>query len=131
MRPGRGAEAVVGGVGVGDPVAERLVDGVLERLRTRLHRDHLGAEQPHPGDVERLPGDVDRAHVDDAFQAEQRARRRGRHPVLTGAGFGDDARLAHLLREQRLPEHVVDLVRSGVVEVFSLQEHPGATGVLR
>ena len=51
MRAGCGAEAVVGVVGVGHPVAERLVDGVFQRLRTGLDRHHFGAEQPHPGDV--------------------------------------------------------------------------------
>ena len=50
--------------------------------------------------------------------------------MLTGAGLGDHPRLAHLTGQQRLTQHVVDLVRSGVVQVFSLQEDPGATGVL-
>ena len=95
-----------------------------------LDGHHLGAEQPHPGHVERLARGVDRTHVDDALQPEQRARGRGRHPVLAGTGLGDHPGLAHLLGEQRLAEHVVDLVRTGVVEVFSLQEDPGAAGVL-
>jgi siroheme synthase len=51
----------------------------------------------------------------------KRADRRGRHAVLAGAGLGDHALLAHALREQRLADHVVDLVRAGVVQVFALQ----------
>ena len=47
-----------------------------------LHRDHLGAEHPHPGHVERLPPGVVLAHVDDAVQAEQRAGGRGGDAVL-------------------------------------------------
>ena len=85
-----------------------------------------GAEQPHPEDVERLPLHVVDAHVDVARQAEQRADGRRRHAVLAGAGLGDDAPLAHPLREQRLPERVVDLVRAGVREVFALEEHAAA-----
>jgi hypothetical protein len=42
--------------------------------------------------------------------------------VLAGAGFGDDARLAHAARQQGLADHVVDLVRAGVVQVFALEE---------
>ena len=42
-------------------------------------------------------------------------------PCWPGAGFGDDARLAHAPREQRLADHVVDLVRAGVIEVLALQ----------
>ena len=43
--------------------------------------------------------------------------------MLARAGLGDDAVLAHAPREQRLAEHVVDLVRTGVREVFALQQH--------
>ena len=39
-------------------------------------------------------------------------------------------RLAHVPGEQRLAEHVVDLVRAGVVEVLALEQHPRAAGVL-
>ena len=42
--------------------------------------------------------------------------------MLSGTGFGNDALLAHALRKQRLPKHTVDFVRSGVVEVFALQQ---------
>src|SRR5581483_11737193 len=64
-----------------------------------------------------------RAHVNDAAQAEQRAHRRSRDPVLAGAGFGDDAALAHSSREQDLAESVVDLVRPSVREIFAFQEN--------
>ena len=42
--------------------------------------------------------------------------------MLTGAGLGDDARLAHPLGEQRLAERVVDLVRAGMRQVFALEQ---------
>ncbi len=130
MRPGGGAQQVVGVFDVGDPVAQRLVDGVLEGRRAGPDRDDLGTEQLHPGDVEGLPLGVHLAHVDDAFEAEQRAGGRGRHTVLSGPGLGDDPALAHPFDQQRLPEHVVDLVRAGVVEVFPLEQDPRAAGVL-
>ena len=80
------------------------------------------AEQLHPEDVQRLPLHVLGAHVDVAVEPEQRADRRRRDAVLAGAGLGDDAPLAHALREERLPERVVDLVRAGVREVLALEE---------
>jgi hypothetical protein len=49
--------------------------------------------------------------------------------VLAGAGLGDQPRLAHPLGQQRLAQHVVDLVRPGVVEVLALEQHPRAAGV--
>ena len=93
------------------------------RLPAR-HAAHRRAEQPHPDDVQRLPRHVVGAHVDVALEAEQRAHGGGRHAVLSGAGLGNDARLAHALGEQRLTERVVDLVRAGVREVFALQKDP-------
>ena len=128
VRPHHRADAVVRGRHAGHPVAERLVDGVLERPAAGRHRDDLGAEHPHPGHVQRLPPGVLLAHVDDALQAEQRGRGRGGHAVLAGAGLGDDPGLAHPLGQQRLAEDIVDLVRAGVGQVLALEEHPAAAG---
>ena len=115
---------------VGHPVAQRLVDGVLERGAAGVDRHHLGAEQLHPRHVERLALGVHPAHVDAAFQAHQRRRGGRGDAVLAGAGLGDDPALAHPLGEQRLAEHVVDLVAAGVVEVLALEQDPRAADVL-
>ena len=126
MRSERGAEQVVGVADVGDPVAHRLVDRVLQGLAAGVDLPHRRAEQSHAQDVRRLAPHVLGAHVDVTLETEQRARARGRHSVLTGAGLGDDARLAHALGEQRLPERVVDLVRAGVREVLAFEEDANA-----
>ena len=60
---------------------------------------------------------------------QRRGGRRG-DAVLAGAGLGDDPRLADPLGQQRLAQHVVDLVRAGVVEVLALEQDPRAAGVL-
>ena len=122
MRPEHRPEQVVGVADVGDPVAHRLVDRVLQRPAARVDAQHLGAEQPHPEHVQRLALHVLGAHVDVALEAEQRARGRGGDAVLPGAGLGDDPPLAHAHGEQRLAERVVDLVRAGVREVLALEE---------
>jgi len=41
--------------------------------------------------------------------------------VLAGTGLGDDALLAHAARDHDLAEHVIDLVRAGVVELLTLE----------
>jgi hypothetical protein len=41
--------------------------------------------------------------------------------VLARARLRHDAPLAHALRQERLPQRVVDLVRAGVRQVFALQ----------
>ena len=131
MRPRRRADAIESVADVGHPVAQRLVHRVLQRARARLHRPHLGAEHLHAEHVRLLPLDVDRAHVDDAGQAEPRAGGRGRDAMLAGARLGDDARLAHPPREQDLADHVVDLVRAGVIELVALEIDLRAAEMLR
>ena len=61
---------------------------------------HFRAQQPHAEDVQLLAAHVLRPHVDDALEAEQRADGGGGHAVLPGAGFRDDALLAHALDQQ-------------------------------
>ena len=130
VRPGDRAQQVVGAVDVGDPVAHRLVDRVLEGPAARGHGDDLGAQQPHPGHVERLPAGVLLAHVHHALETEQgRGGGRG-HAVLAGTGLGDHPGLAHPPGQQGLAQHVVDLVRAGVVQVLALEQDPGPTRVL-
>ena len=122
VRAGRRAEEVGGVVDTGHPVAQRLVDRVLERGAAGGDRHDLGAEQLHPGDVQRLALGVDLAHVDGAVEAEVRRRGGRGHAVLAGAGLGDHPRLAHPLGQQGLAEHVADLVGAGVVEVLALEQ---------
>ena len=112
-----------------DPVAERLVHGVLERARAALHGGHGGAQELHAHDVELLAAHVFAAHVDGALEVEQRAGGGGGHAVLAGAGLGDDAGLAHALGEEGLPEDVVDLVGAGVAEVLALEQDGGAAAL--
>ncbi len=85
------------------------------------HSANLGSQQPHAQHIQLLPLHVHIAHVDHAFEAQQRACRRRRHPMLPRAGLGDDPLLAHPLRQQSLAQRVVDLVRPGVQQVLALQ----------
>ena len=121
MRARRRADAIERVLDIGDPVAQRLVHRVLQRARAGLHRHHFRAEHVHAEDIRLLPLDIDRAHIDDAFEAEARAGGGRRDAMLAGAGLGDDARLAHAPREQDLAEHIVDLVRAGVVQLLALE----------
>ena len=121
MRAVSGAENVMRGADVGDPIAHRFVDGFLQGFLAGLHRHDFRAEHFHAEDIQRLPFAIDRAHVDDAFQPEHRADGGGGDAVLARAGFGDDARLAHALGEQDLADGVVDFVRAGVEQVFALE----------
>ena len=41
--------------------------------------------------------------------------------MLPGAGFRDNARLAHALRQHDLPQHRIDLMRAGMVQLITLE----------
>src|SRR5947199_7329261 len=75
VRPERAPQKVVGVRDVRNPVAQRLVDRILESARAGLDLAHFSAEQAHAEDVEALAAHVLRAHVDDAGESEERADR--------------------------------------------------------
>ena len=100
-------------------------------VRARLHYAHLGAEKFHAKDIERLTRDIFFTHEDLAFQAKSRRHGCRRHAMLSRAGLGNDSLLAHPKRQKNLANGVVDLVRSGVAEIFAFKiyfsaaERPG------
>lgn len=130
VRTNGGADDVVGVGKVDDPVAESLVDGVAEGAAAGLDGDDLGAEKLHAEDVESLATDILGTHEDGAFHAELGADGSGGNTVLTGTGLGDNLLLAESASEEELAESVVDLVRTGVIEILTLQPDVGTTGVL-
>ncbi len=115
---------------IGDPVAQRVVHRVLQRASTRGDGDDFGAQKPHAEDIGCLSFDIVRAHVDHAFQAKLGTDRCRRYTVLSGAGLGDDAGLAHTARENDLPQNVVDLVRASMVQLVALHVDLGAAQML-
>ena len=121
MRARRRANQVVGVMDIGDPVPERLIHGVLQGRRARGHRLNPGTQEVHAEDVGLLALDVHGTHVDHAGQAETGADRGRGHPVLAGAGLGDDPGLAHAHGQEDLAHAVVDLVRARVVELLALE----------
>ena len=91
MRTGDRADAVKRITDIGDPIAKRLVHGILERACAGLNRAHFGAKNFHPQHIRLLPFDVDRTHINDTRQAELGAKRGGGNAMHAGAGFGNDA----------------------------------------
>ena len=89
--------------------------------------DHLGAQQAHAEHVEGLARRCRPRPCRPCTSMPSRAAAVARgHAVLAGTGLGHQAGLAHAPGQQGLAQHVVDLVRAGVVEVLALEQHPHA-----
>ncbi len=104
------------------PVAHGFVERVFQGFAARFDGHHGGAQQLHAKDVGALALHIFGTHVHDALQPIARADGGRGHAVLASAGLGNDAWLAHAPCQHGLADDVVDLVRTGVVEVFTLQE---------
>src|SRR5690606_26555692 len=123
VRAGNGTDDVEGRFDVGHPVAHSFIERVLQGTRARVYRHDLRTQQLHAVNVRRLPPYVFRAHVDNAFHAIARRDSRRGHTMLPGACFCNDAGFAQPTREEYLPDAVIDLVRTGMVEVFALKPY--------
>ena len=113
------------------PLAEGGGAGVLQGCGPFCNRDDLCAEQAHPVDIERLAYGILFSHEYHAFHSHERRGSRGGYAVLSGAGFGNQACLSHFFGQQRLAQHIVNLVGPGMVEVLALEidrtaQAPGA-----
>ena len=115
----------MGGGDVGDPVAEGFVGGVLEGAGAAPTGITVAPSSSIRYTLSRLAAHVLRPHVHHAFEPEAGANGGGRHPVLAGPGLGDDPPLSHSEGQQGLSHRVVDLVGTGVIQVFSLEKHAG------
>ena len=124
VRTGRGSQEVVRGLKGRCPVAQGLVNGVLEGPTARGYGNDSCPHEFHALDVWGLPNNIDRAHVDRAFQSQKRAHHCGCGPVLAGSGFSDDARLTHALSQQSLSQNLITLVCASVDQIFTLEEDP-------
>ena len=121
MRSGDSADDIEGIINMRHPVAHGLIEGVFQGPGAGLDRRHRRAQQFHFEHIAGLSPDILGPHIDDAFHAIA-GRDRGRgHAVLPGAGFGNDAPLAHAPGEQGLAHGVIDLVRAGMIQVFTLE----------
>ena len=105
----------------GHPIPHGFVDGVAQGPRAGGDGAHFRTQQPHAEDIGGLPANVFFAHIDDAGQAEPCTGGGRGDTVLTGTCFGNDAFLAHAEGQQCLAERVIDLVGTGVIQIFAFQ----------
>ena len=104
-----------------DPVTHSFVHCVLKRCGAAGHFVDAGSEQLHAKDIERLTPDVLGAHENIAFQAEECGDRGSSNPMLAGAGFRNHLAFSHTAGQEDLAHGIINLMSSGMVQVFTLQ----------
>ena len=123
------------GIDIVRRVFQVFLKGAVDRLfqggRTAGDRYQFAAENAHLGNIRVFFLDIHLTHVNLAGNAYQRAGGGQRHTVLAGASLGDHFLLAHELGQQRFTQAVIDLVRPGVVQVFSLEMNLRAAELFR
>ena len=82
---------------------------------------HLRPQKFHPVHVQRLAAGIFLTHEDLTFHSHKRRHGGRGHAVLAGPRLRDHSGLSHLLCQQHLPQHVIDLVGTGMVQVFPFQ----------
>ena len=122
-----GADDVESVVNIGYPVTHGFVQRVFEGLAARLHRHHRGTQELHAVDIRALTFHIFAAHINHALQAVTCTNGGGGHAVLSCAGLCNHTGFAHAFGQHGLANGVVDLVRAGVIQVFTFQVNLRAT----
>ena len=113
------------------PFTHSFINRVLQHPGARSHGVYLSAKQFHAVYVQCLSLSIFLSHEYFTFQSQERRCRSGSHPMLPCTGFCNDTGLAHLFSQQALPQCIVNLMCSGVVQIFSLQIDFGSSQIFR
>ena len=103
------------------PLTECLRYRILQCGCSSLYRMNLCAQESHSVHVESLSDRVLLAHVYLTLHAHHGCNCSCCNTVLSGTGLRDNSCLAHSLGKEHLSDYVVDLVRSCVVQILSLE----------
>ena len=120
----------MGGREPGDPRAKSFVDGIAESTSSGLNGNDLCTEELHPEDIESLAADIFGTHVDSTLKTELGTDGGSGDTVLPSTSLSNDLGLAEAASKKHLTECIVDLMRAGVVEIFTLEPDLGSTAML-
>ena len=92
---------------------------------------YLRTQKLHTINIECLADRILLSHIDLTFQPQKCCCSCSRNTVLSGTGLCNNPCLAHLLCKKRLPQNIVDLMGTGVIQIFSLEIDLGSSQILR
>ena len=105
------------------PVADRFVSRIFQRHISGSDRDYRSSQHLHFFYIDVLAFNIRFTHVDDTFHIHQCTYGSCSHTVLSRSGFGDDTFLTHASCQQNLPDGVIDLMSTRMIQIFPFQIH--------
>ena len=100
---------------------KRRVNRLLKSLKTVGYGDNVCTEHLHSYYVGVLLRNIDLAHINVTFHAEIRRRGCYCNAVLTCTRLCDELLFAHVFCKKTLAHTVIELVRTGVVKILTLE----------
>ena len=106
---------------IGHPVADGLINRILQGFATRMNTRNFRTQEPHAKHIERLPFHIFNTHINFALETKHRRHSCRCHAVLSGTSLGNNPRFTHPVGEQNLPHGMIDFMRPRMGEVFALE----------
>ena len=115
-----GTENIMGISHIGHPITHTFIYSVFESLLAIFYRDYLGTQIFHPEYIGTLTGNIHRTHINFAVKTKLGRHSRSSKTMLPRASLSNNTLLAQSLSQQPLPHHIIDLMRTGVIKVITL-----------
>ena len=103
------------------PVADRFVRRVFQGHVTGSDRNDRCTEHLHLLYIGMLAFHVRFTHIDNTLHVHQGADGSSSYSMLSGACFCDDTCFTHAACQQDLPDRVIDLMGTCMIQVFPFQ----------
>ena len=103
------------------PVADSLRACITQSHIARTDRIHLGTQHLHTLHIGMLALHIGSTHKDFTLHIHQGTDGGSCNTMLTSTGFCDDTGFTHLLCHQDLTDGIVNLVRTGMIQILALQ----------
>lgn len=90
-------------------------------------RYHFGTENLHASNIGPFLGNINLPHVNFTGHLKEGGGRGEGDSVLTRSRLGNQFGFAHFARQQSFAQAMINLVRAGMIQVFSFDIDLGAT----
>ena len=103
------------------PSSKGCIYCILEGFGACFHSVNSRPHHFHAEDIKALAFYILCTHVNIALHTKLSCSCRSCHTMLTCSSFSDDSGLAHTLSQKNLPQNIIELMGTQMIEIFPLQ----------